>query len=81
MNNKTSTKNLVIGFALGVAVTASLGAALKRNSEVGRFQVSGGGDNNAYVVDTVTGKVWSRRSLATKHGAEFALPKAQEKMF
>jgi hypothetical protein len=58
-----------------------LGAALKHNKEVDRFQVSGGGDNNAYVVDTVTGQVWSRRSLSTKHGAEFALPKAEEPKF
>ena len=46
-----------MGFALGVIVTATLGAALKQGSEIGRFQISAGG-HYAYVVDTMTGQVW-----------------------
>ena len=60
MNHQASTKNIVIGFALGVIVTATLGAALKHKNEVGRFQVAAG-SNFAYVVDTATGKVWVER--------------------
>ena len=58
MKNQTSTKNIVTGFALGVIATASLGAALKQNSEVGRFQIESG-PHRAYVVDTTTGQVWT----------------------
>lgn len=75
MNNQTSTKNLVIGFALGVIITASLGAALKNNSEVGRFQVSAG--EHGFIVDTVTGQAWSTRSVS--HA--FKQPKADQKRF
>jgi len=75
MNNQTSTKNLVIGFALGIIVTASLGAALKPNSEVGRFQVSAG--EHGFIVDTVTGQSWSTRSTSQA----FKQPKPDQKSF
>ena len=66
-----------MGFALGVIVTASLGAALQHTNEVGRFQIAAGDNNSAYVVDTVTGQVWSRSGSASKTSAEFNLPKAE----
>jgi len=76
MKNQTSTKNIVIGFTLGLIVTLSLGAALKNNNEVSRFQIAAG-DHNAYVVDTVTGQVWS-----TIDGYKaFRDPKAEPKGF
>ncbi len=75
MNNQTSTKNIVIGFVLGVVATATLGAALKQNNEVGRFQVSAGA-HVAYVVDTVTGQVWASGNSST-----FKAPKAENRKF
>ena len=57
MKNQNFPKNLIIGFALGVIVTATLGAALKQTHEVGRYQIEAG-PNRSYVVDTVTGQVW-----------------------
>ncbi len=78
MNNQTSSKNIIIGFALGVIITATLGATLKHNNEVGRFQIAAGANEDAFVVDTVTGEVWSRRPSATRSAVEFNLPKAEK---
>ncbi|MBT5708771.1 hypothetical protein N8766_02245 [bacterium] len=76
MNNQISTKNLVIGFALGVIVTASLGAALKSNNEVGRFQITAN-PNQAYIVDTLTGQAWSTGRIHP----EFSKPRIDQKSF
>lgn len=76
MSNQTNSKNLIVGFMLGVIATASLGAALKHRNEIGRFQIAAGDSADAYVVDTVTGQVWSKRPSVVKRAAEFRLPKA-----
>lgn len=85
MNKQTSTKNIVIGFALGVIVTASLGAALKHSDKIGRFQLEKGDGLQAYVIDTATGQIWSnfrhekgRLGSTEKSREEFFLPKATQ---
>jgi hypothetical protein len=42
------------------ALAVGLGAVRTSEPQVGRFQISAGNDD-AYVVDTITGKVWSAR--------------------
>ncbi|MDA7633078.1 hypothetical protein N8766_03130 [bacterium] len=75
MSHQISSKNIIVGFMLGVIATASLGAALKHKNEIGRFQIAAG-NTDAYVVDTVTGQVWSKRHNVLKSAAAFRLPKA-----
>jgi hypothetical protein len=48
---------------LVVVVALALGWWLDRRPTTGRFQGFGGG-NNAYVVDTATGKVWNQAESA-----------------
>ncbi len=70
-------KNTLIGFVLGVIVTATLGATLTHYHEVGRFQIAAGDGNTAYVIDTVSGQVWSRIPSAPHYAKEFEKPKAE----
>ncbi len=58
MKWRVESKNTVLGVGLGIGLCLLAGAA--RNEllgPVGRFQVSCS-QNNAYLVDTVTGQVW-----------------------
>lgn len=58
MNDQSSKKNTLIGFALGVTLATTIGATLKHRNEVGRFQMKTS-PNEAYIVDTITGQVWT----------------------
>ena len=77
MQNQTNSKNLVVGLMLGVIITASLGATLNHDQEIGRYQISAGDSSDAYVLDTATGQVWSRNPGFTKAAISFRKPKAE----
>lgn len=73
----TPNKNIFLGFLLGVAVSATLGAALKPHQEWGRYQVAAGDGNTAYVIDTATGQIWSRIPSSAHYAKDFEQPKAE----
>jgi hypothetical protein len=53
------TKQLLVGFALGLVVVAAVAAAVSGSPIVGRFQLSTT-QEHAYVIDTQTGQVWEK---------------------
>jgi len=54
---------VLLTFAAATAMAGEIGKVL----EIGKFQVVAGGDDKAYLVDTVTGAVWvlTYRTMAT----------------
>ena len=59
---KIDIKSLIIGVLLTVVVFLALGANHSTGTHsCGRYQV-GAAQNNAYVIDTATGQVWSGNS-------------------
>jgi predicted amidohydrolase len=55
--NKVMTKQLVLGFALGIVVATAVAATVAGKAEIGRFQI-GATHSHAFVIDTQTGQVW-----------------------
>lgn len=80
MNSKIDFKSALLGLVLGVMATAAIGAATISPAQVGRYQISGTG-NQGLVLDTVTGQVWS--AYFSSHGGlgqkGFFEPKGAEK--
>ena len=72
MSNQVMKNKTVVGFALGVVVTTCLGATLYHKNEIGRFQISGASNGEAYIIDTTTGQAWSK----TDGYKQFIEPKA-----
>lgn len=69
MKSRLDIRSILVGALIGAAALAILGAAapvIEPSRQVGRFQVSacttGNGESVGYVVDTVTGQVWTSRS-------------------
>lgn len=60
--NRYSTKNILIGFLLGVCLMLIIGAARPRHAtprqQNGRYIISSGYDKTYYVMDTRTGDHW-----------------------
>ena len=57
-------KSAVIGVLLGVCVILALGAGGDKVTEIGRYRISAVGypSSACYVIDSVTGRMWIRRS-------------------
>lgn len=66
MQRSWDGRSFAIGAFAGAVCVAAFGAAQTPTPEVGRFQISaaraGSTNSDAYVVDTVTGQVWSNDS-------------------
>ena len=78
MNNKIDIKSVLIGVCVGVLAILAIGASSPQTSVVGRYQL-GGTASHGLVIDTVTGKVWSKH-LPQNRGntdADFAEPKLE----
>jgi len=75
MNTKLDARSLVIGLLAGAALFAAFGATTepKLGHLVGRYQITSGGIGASFVVDTVTGQVWSGAQQN-----EFHKPKPKE---
>ena len=57
MNAKIDVKSALLGLVLGMIATVAIGAA-SSPGQVGRYQI-GGTSNRGFVIDSVTGRVWS----------------------
>ena len=76
---KLDLKSALLGLGAGVVLMLCLGAATATNTSgpVGRFQMTGI-SNHAFVIDTVTGKVWQgyfSASSVTASDKDFRNPK------
>lgn len=79
MKKQIDIKSALIGLLAGVAAMLALGAS-SSSPVIGRFQV-GGTANQALVVDTATGQVWTMFAPSGSGSSDhdFALPKLPEK--
>ncbi len=77
MRRSLDAKSLAIGILAGAVGVAALGAAQTSTPQVGRFKITAARDGNTssagYVVDTVTGQVWSNDQ--PNRAKEFYAPK------
>ena len=62
MNTKVDIKSALVGLGAGVVVALVVAAAPSTGSSVGRYQITGTGQNGngseCFVIDTASGKVW-----------------------
>jgi hypothetical protein len=79
MKTRIDIKSVLIGLLAGIAAMLAVGAS-SSTPVVGRYQV-GGTASQGFVVDTVTGQVWTRftPSGSGTSDNDFALPKLREK--
>ena len=75
MKEQIDIKSALIGLLAGIAVVLAMGASFSIPT-VGRYQV-GGTASQGFVVDTMTGQVWTRftPSGSGTSDNDFALPK------
>ena len=69
MKTTLDAKSLIIGLLAGAALFATFGAMpqpANTNPQIGRYQVSSGSVGASFVVDTITGQVWSTEFSAPK---------------
>ena len=78
MKTQIDIKSALIGLLAGIAAMLATGAS-SSSPTVGRFQV-GGTASQGFVVDTVTGQVWTRFTPSGSGSSDndFALPKPRE---
>ena len=78
MKTQIDIKSALIGLLAGVAAMLAIGSSSSTVS-VGRYQV-GGTASQGFVVDTMTGQVWTRFTPSGSGSSDndFALPKIRE---
>lgn len=79
MNKNIDIKSVLIGACIGVVAMLAIGASSPQTSVVGRYQL-GGTASHGLVIDTMTGRVWSKH-LPQNRGytdADFAIPKLKK---
>ena len=57
MKTQIDIKSALCGLVVGILAVLAIGAGTSSN-EIGRYQVSSGGDKSV-IVDTITGKAWA----------------------
>lgn len=78
MNISKEKRFLALGITLGIIGTLTTGAGLQHRNEIGRFLLKTGGEGTAYVIDTITGQVWSR-GINAEQRKRFHEPKAESR--
>lgn len=75
MKTKIDIKSALLGLLAGIAAMLATGASSSSHT-VGRYQV-GGTASQGFVIDTVTGQVWTRFTPSESGSSDndFALPK------
>jgi len=69
MKTQIDLKSVIIGILLTLCVLLAMGASTSLYSEHhGRYRLTAIGDDNAYIVDSFTGRVWRNRT----HHNDFA---------
>ena len=63
MKTQFDLKSLIIGILLTLCVLLAMGASTSLYSgHHGRYRLTAVGDDNAYIVDSFTGRVWRSRT-------------------
>jgi hypothetical protein len=63
MKIQIDIKSAVCGLIIGVAAMFALG--MDSGGAAGRYQVSSGGQDSAFIIDTITGKAWAFQPPST----------------
>ena len=78
MKTQIDVKSAVCGLIVGIAAMFALGMDSSSSNELGRYQISSGGQGCAVIVDTKTGQAWSFQPSTTaqwKNDGNFFDPK------
>ena len=77
MNTRLDVKSLVIGALIMLCIALTIGATNRTSPAANaRFQLALPGEgSNAYVIDTVTGRIWEKHPTPGNTATEFRQPK------
>ena len=70
-------RSALVGLVAGVVLMFTLGAAVALPHQVGRYQVTAGG-NTGLLIDTVTGQIWSAVLSDGQFGTDAAFKKSKQ---